>query len=235
MRKRALFLSLLLAIVGGGAAFVALTQAAAGRATVQQSTSVENVLVPIRSIELGAKISASDVQLTPLLRSLASPDSLHAIDEADGRYAAMPLVPGQPMRRSSVSSSPPGSRLAAIIPEGRVAVSVAVSDVVSISGFITPGDRVDVLGVVTKEPRDDAQVVLRDVLILAVSDALSAEQAKPVDTKASTQNANPQGIDSTITVAVTIQEAQRLVQVDEVGKLRLALRRRDTDVSFSQR
>src|SRR5205823_328364 len=122
------------------------------------------------------------------------------------------------------------------IPDGRIAISVGVSDVISTGGFIAPGDRVDVLGVVTKEPSDAAQVVLKDIQVLAVSNTLAGAD-QPTDTTTTTKartTANPRGLNTTITLAVTLDEAQRLVQVDELGKLRLALRPRHEPTTAAQ-
>ena len=128
------------------------------------------------------------------------------------------------VRRSNLSVTPLGSHLAALIPTGMVAVSIAVSDVINTGGFIVPGDHVDVLGIVSKEPTDTASIVLRDVQVLAVAQAVLGQNPASGDSSKSAAG-GPQSLDSTVTLAVTIQDAQRLVQVDEVGKLRLALRR----------
>ncbi|MFA7250270.1 MAG: RcpC/CpaB family pilus assembly protein, partial [Dehalococcoidia bacterium] len=93
-------------------------------------------------------------------------------------------------------------------------------------GFITPGDRVDVLGVVTKEATGVAELVLRDIPVLAVSSVAVGDEADS-DSKAGAEN--PRSLDTTVTLAVTVEEARRLVQVDELGKLRLALRPRVTE------
>lgn len=223
MRRRSLMFSLLFALIGGIATYFALAGQGGG------SKATEQVVVPLRSIEIGAALNPEDFTTEKVSKGAVSTDVLRNVSEVRGRYADTPLVKGEPVRRSRLVSAPPGSRLAAVIPEGRVAVSVAVSDVISTGGFIAPGDRVDVLGVVTKETKDDAQLVLQDIPVLAVSNAIAGSgRAIEDDRGANNPNArnNPKGLDTTITLAVTIQEAQRLVQVDENGRLRLALRRR---------
>ena len=158
------------------------------------------------------------------------------IDEVEGRYALMPLLKGEVLVRQKLSDQAPGSNLASLIPTGRVAVSVAVSDVVSTGGFIAPGDHVDVLGVISREAGDTADVVLRDIAVLAVANVVIGARDTPSATGGSRTPTrdNPRSLDGTVTLAVTVDEARRLVQVDEIGKVRLALRPRSSDAAVSR-
>ena len=217
-------LPLLFALLAGGAVFLALSKPS----TPAPATPVETqrVAVAARALDTGAPFRPEDFTIETVANRALPDDAVRDASDLRGAFAAVPVVKGDVVRRSSISTLPPGSRLAAVIPEGSVAISIAVSDVVTAGGFIVPGDRVDILGVVTKEAMDTAIVVLRDVQVLAVSNNIVG--ANPVDDakKKPGNNDSPQAITSTVTLAVTIQEAQRLVQVDENGKLRLALRRR---------
>ncbi|MFA7248141.1 MAG: Flp pilus assembly protein CpaB [Dehalococcoidia bacterium] len=225
MRTRSLLLSLIFAVVGGGLTLLVLRGHTVSQAP--QADATERVVVPVRPIAVGDKLGVADVRTAVLMKGTAPEDSLRDPAEVQGQFAQVPLVVGQPLRRADMSSAAPGSRLAAIIPDGHIAIAVGVSDVISTGGFVAPGDHVDVLGVVTKEAQDSAQVVLQDVLVLAVSNALNGTADPAASTrKPAAGGENPNGVHSTITLAVTTQEAQRLVQVDELGKLRFALRRR---------
>ncbi|GMU39273.1 MAG: hypothetical protein AMXMBFR23_01390 [Chloroflexota bacterium] len=214
-----MLLALVLALLGGGAAYVALSGGAA-----EASGDRVTILVVDRELAVGTRLAAGDVRETsvdaayPLLEGTAT-----RLDQVEGRYALLPMLPGEPLLTAKVGAEPPGSSLAALIPPGRIAVSVAVNDVIRTGGFIAPGDRVDVYGVVTKEATDIAEVVLRDIPVLAVSRVAVGDEAT---SQRATAADNPRSLDTTVTLAVTEQEARRLVQVDELGKLRLALRPR---------
>lgn len=225
MRKTTLILALLLALVGGGATFFAITRTGA----VTDAPMVD-VVVPTRAVELGTLLRLSDFKVRSMRAADTPSDAAKDVEALRGQYATAPLAADEPVRTSRLAGEPPGSRLAQVIPDGRVAVSLAVSDVISTGGQIAVGDRVDVLGVVTKEATDAARVVLTNVPVIAVSSAIAgsdtpASGATPAKGASRTAN-NPRGLDTTITLAVTVSEAQRLVQVDELGKLRLALRPR---------
>lgn len=224
MRRLTLLLAVLFALVGGGATYLAL--AGASSAHTDENKRVP-VVVASHAIEVGAALRPTDLTVLNMRAADAPSDALHAPDELRGKYALSTVAANEPIRASRLADQPPGSRLAGVIPDGRVAISVAVSDVISTGGQIAPGDHVDVLGVLSKEPEDTAQIVLRDVPVIAVSNAIAGADPTPANGKSTTRaTSNPRGLDTTITLAVTVTEAQRLVQVDETAKLRLALRPR---------
>ncbi len=230
MFNRPLILSALLALLGGAATFVALTDARRGSAPAGATASV---VVAARTLPVGQRIASGDLEVRQVPASAVAPDAARSLLEADGRYATFPMVKGETLLRAKLADQPPGSNLATLIPADRVAVSVAVSDVVSTGGFIAPGDRVDVLGVVSREAGDSAEVVLRDVTVLAVANKVIGAADPPPPAKASARD-NPRSLDGTVTLAVTVGEAARLVQVDEIGKLRLVLRPRVDGARASQ-
>lgn len=218
---RPLTLSVVLALLGGLAAYFALAGAGAttkGIAVVQMA----------RPVLAGQRLATADLELRSVPVSAASPDAARTIEEVVGRYATMPMLKGETLLKQKTSDRVPGSNLASLIPPGCVAVSVAVSDVVSTGRFIAPGDRVDVLGVITRDAADRAEIVLRDVMVLAVASELIGGDA-PAPVERSNGRANPRSFDATVTVALGVEDAQRLVQVDEIGKLRLALRAHGED------
>lgn len=221
LKRRPVLLSALFALLGGGATLLVLTHASSGAAVER-----ERVVVAARDVEVGRALTADDVALTELPKGAAGENALRETSAANGQYAAQPLTKGEPVLRTKISSQAPGSQLAVVIPDGRVAVSVAVSEVVSTGGLIAPGDRVDVLGVITDQARDSADLVLEDVPVLAVAGNLVGASAQPDSAKKTTSRDNPTSLKSTVTLAVTTDQARRLVQVDEVAKVRLALRAR---------
>ncbi|MBX3525291.1 MAG: Flp pilus assembly protein CpaB [Rhodoblastus sp.] len=109
----------------------------------------------------------------------------------------------------------PGQRptLAASIEPGFKALTIRVDDVVGVAGFITPGDRVDVLlSRRMKESEAVADVVAQDVKVLGIDQTVDEEASKPK-------------VARSVTVEVGTQDAQRLVVAQSVGALTLVLRR----------
>ncbi len=218
---RLTLLAVVLALVGGSAAYVSL------RTPVAEGAGVEArrpLVVAVKPVAAGARITAGDLRVEQVPGSGAPRGAVARIEDAEGKFATLPIVANEPLLAAKLSDQPPGSSLAALVPPDRFAVSIAVNDVISTGGLLAPGDHVDVLGVASKEAGGAAQIVLRNVPVLAVAGTLLGADAQKLTAKGGSDN--PRSLNATVTLAVTIEEAQRLVQMDEIGKLRLALRGR---------
>lgn len=217
---RLTLLALFLAIVGGVAAYAALQTPSAVGATEER----QPLVVAVQSVAVGERLTRRAVRIDAMPAGSRPRGAVVSIDDVDGKYATLPIVAGEPLLVAKLSDTPPGSGLAALVPPDRFAVSIAVNDVISTGGLLAPGDRVDVLGVISKDAGAAAEIVLRDVSVLAVAGALLGGEAEKSKGKAGAEN--PRSLNATVTLAVTSDEARRLVQMDEIGKLRLALRGR---------
>lgn len=217
---RLTLLALFLAIAGGVVAYAALRPPVAAGATEERRPLV----VAVQPVAAGERVTRRAVRIEAMPAGSLPRGAVVSLEEAEGKYATLPIVPGEPLLAAKLSDTPPGSGLAALVPPDRLAVSIAVNDVISTGGLLAPGDRVDVLGVISKEAGATAEVVLRDVSVLAVAGTLLGGEAGKSRGKAGAEN--PRSLNATVTLAVTVDEARRLVQMDEIGKLRLALRGR---------
>ncbi len=101
-------------------------------------------------------------------------------------------------------------------------MGVKVDKVVGVSGFIHPGNRVDVLVTLSRNERANSpmtKIVLENILVLATGTELekTGKQEKPAQV-------------DVITLEVTPEEGERLALAASEGKLQLALRNfSDTD------
>jgi pilus assembly protein CpaB len=99
-----------------------------------------------------------------------------------------------------------------VLAKDKRALTIAVNEVVGVAGFVFPGDRVDVLGTVKVDDENFTKIILQSVEVLAI--AQKVEQ-KPGEEPRVTTSA---------TLALDPQQAEALAQIDNSGKLRLALR-----------
>ena len=95
-------------------------------------------------------------------------------------------------------------------------MGVKVDKVVGVSGFIHPGNRVDVLVTLSRNERQNeptTKIVLENILVLATGTELekSGKQEKPAQV-------------DVITLEVTPEEGEKLALAASEGKLQLALR-----------
>jgi len=167
-------------------------------------------------------IIRADQLRTELRRARNAPrDAAPSIDAVIGRVALVSLPKGQIIKSDQIADPSPALGLAHAIPEHMRAITVGLDSISGVAGFLKPGNHVDVLATI---PEDDITVtltVLQDVELLALG-----QEAQPTPEDRPKASGKPARVDSqpTATLAVTPEQAQRLVLAESKGKLRLALR-----------
>lgn len=149
-----------------------------------------------------------------LLRGKASPASF------DGAVVRKGVVAGQPITNSLIVK--PGQRgfLAAILTPGMRAVSVPISAVLGISGFVFPGDRVDL--VMTHE------LVRGDQVVRASETILTNVRVLAID-----QTTNDQNVAAQIGKTATLELTPK--QVEQIALLQRMVGQRAATLSLSLR
>jgi pilus assembly protein CpaB len=106
------------------------------------------------------------------------------VDDFLGGVVRQPIAAGQPLVRGLISKAGERGFLAAVLQPGMRAMSVPVSATSGISGFILPGDHVDVLWDVKKSSKGHAftQTLFRDLRVIAVGTKTHASGATPAKT-----------------------------------------------------
>jgi len=104
--------------------------------------------------------------------------------------------------------------LAANLPPGMRATALKVNPESLSGGFVLPGTRVDVVSTTSDGGEPISQIILQDMLVLAVDQQSNFEPTE----KGTTMLGN------TVTLAVTTDEALRLSLAGRLGDLRLLLR-----------
>ena len=102
-----------------------------------------------------------------------------------------------------------------VLHPGMRAMAVRVNEVVGVSGFLKPGDRVDIMATLRNGKKDEkiTKTVLENTLILATGTQM--ERKGPGE--------EPKAV-KVITFEVSLEEAEKLALASTEGKLRLALR-----------
>lgn len=182
------------------------------------------LLVAARDLPLGRMLTAGDMlwQSWPAegVNDSYIAEGEQTVEALTGHILRAPLPAGLPFSESGVIA--PGQRgfLAAALKPGRRAITVEVDPVSGVSGFVFPGDRVDILlnHRITRDgnaARNVSETVLANVRVLAVD----RRTAGPTGGDA----ASPQ-LGKTITLEVTPHMAQRIALLREMGSITLALR-----------
>lgn len=190
------------------------------RESTAEAQKLVNIVVATQPLEFGTRLIPQNIRLQPWPQASLPEGHFTTIADAlkDNRVALRPIVPGEPILASKVSGKDGRATLAALLPEGMRAVSVPVTAVNGVAGFVLPGTMVDVLltrkiegeGAQREDLRSD--VFLQNVEVLAVDQQAENKEGKPKVSK-------------TATLAVTLYDAQRLAIATKIGTLSLALRK----------
>ena len=137
-----------------------------------------------------------------------------------GWVARDPFVPGEPIIEAKIVAPSSRGFLAAVLRPGMRAVSVPVTATSGISGFVFPGDQVDILithalpgapGQNDQQLHRAAETVLRDVRVIAVDQKLDTKGSEAI-------------VAHTATLEVTPKQSEMIAVATEIGKLSLSLR-----------
>ena len=186
------------------------------------------VLVATRDIPERTMVDESMVKVEDVPASFTQPGVYTRVEEAKGKMTGGVFVRGEQIVGSKIVNSEAELGLAVFIPEGKKAVSVAVTDVTGVGGLLVPGNRVDVLGTFSTGNESVTTTLLSDVKVLAVNRSLSSVRGNQVADRSGRLAENVIGTQEEkmqhVTLAVAIEEAQRLVLAQEVGTVTLVLR-----------
>lgn len=206
---------LLAAIFAGGMAAYFAREMIGARPAASHATLV----VAAQPLAFGTELTADNVIEAPWSDSIVPNGAFTTTADLfkEGRRVALsPVEKNEPVLASRITGAGQKGGLSALIGPGMRAVTVRVDDVRGVAGFVTPGDRVDVV-LIRKDTGSEgnnsyADVLLQNVKVLGVDQFANESQEKASVAKA-------------VTVEVTTEQAQKLVLAQGVGTLSLVLRK----------
>jgi pilus assembly protein CpaB len=179
------------------------------------------VMVAAQDIGPGKTIVPDDLAMTELPPEYVPDSVLRQPEQAVGRVPRERILKNEFIREERLADPEAGLGLNAIIPRGMRALSINISSGSAVSGFLNPGNYVDVLVTIEGDDNREAETVtlLQAVTVLAVNNKLGANQEIDV-TKAK----------PSVTLAVTPELAEKLTHAVAQGTVTLTLRN-DIDVT----
>lgn len=132
------------------------------------------------------------------------------------RVALLPISVNEPILATKISAEGQGASIAALLPDGMRAATVAINDVSGVAGFVQPNDSVDVL-ITRTLPGGVGNSQLTDVLLQNVRVIAMDQESKNAD-------GSPK-VAKTATLQVSPVDAQKLALAQTVGTLSLVLRK----------
>jgi pilus assembly protein CpaB len=224
------FIPIILALVvaTGGSVFLYkwLQVQTAPAAVVQVEAQAVPVVVAAVDMNWGTKLSKEMLKTVPFLKESLPAGYLVDPEALVGRVVISALKEREPVletRLAPVDVTIGG--VSAVIKPGMRAVAVKGDKVIGISGFIQPGNRVDIL-VTMRDPDTNNEItkmVLSNVLVLATGTEIE-----------DSRDGKPRPVD-VYTLEVDPDQAERLALAAAEGKLQFALRNmQDTETVLTK-
>jgi pilus assembly protein CpaB len=174
----------------------------------------EEVVVAADDLQVGTKIEDKDVHLVHFPSGELPAGVFHQKTKVVGRGVVLPIAKGEFVLPLKLAGENAGFGLPSLIPPGMRAVSVRVNDTTSVSGFVLPGTRVDVL--LTGNPQGSSEqqttTVLANVAVIATGQRLERNSA-----------GEPQSA-PVVTLLLSPDDAERVTLASSQGHIQLALR-----------
>jgi len=173
-----------------------------------------DVVIAASDLAVGVKVEDKDVKVVHFPAADLPPNCFHLKTSVVGRGVVLPIAKGEFFLPNKLAGENAGYGLPALIPPGMRAVPVRVNDVIGVSGWVTPGTRVDVLltGNSSGASEQQTTTVLENVAVIANGKNLERTSAGEPQTS------------TVITLLVSPDDAQKLTWASTQGKIQLALR-----------
>ena len=183
----------------------------------------EQIVVAAANMSLAETVTSQHVKLVPWPKASVPEGAVRNLQDAEGRVVRGSILAGEPLNEAKLAPalSGKGGIMPMLVPEGQRGVTIKLDEAVREGGFLLPNSRVDVLVSMPKAPGSQekiAKVILQDVTVLAAGQTVELRDNKPVT-------------NTTVTLALTPQQTERLAVAQAEGKLMLVQRNlRDTKV-----
>jgi len=174
----------------------------------------EEIVVAADDLQVGTKIDDKDIRLVRFPSGDLPAGVFHQKTKVVGRGVVLPIARGEFVLTNKLAGENAGYGLPSLIPPGMRAVSVRVNDTTSVSGFVLPGTRVDVLLTGNPQGSNEQQTttVLENVAVIATGTRLERNAAGEAQSA------------PVVTLLLSPDDTERLTLANSQGHIQLALR-----------
>jgi pilus assembly protein CpaB len=178
----------------------------------------------VEAAQAAGKIETGTVSQKDLL-----PDALTGIEPIAGKVAVAPIYPGEQLITSKFGAT--GAANGLTIPKGKIAISVNLTDPARVAGFVNPGDKVAIFMSGSGGGGTFSRMLLGNVQVIGAGATTMVATTTTDDTGAQTTDQLPKTL---LTLAVTQNEAERVLFATSNGELAFALLNKDSKVGSSK-
>ncbi len=226
------WLLLLIALAIGGAGVIGANRFIEARVSQAEEQMrgrfpTVQVVVPKADLARGARVSQENMAIRDAPGEFVQADAVlpARFDVAMGQRLLHPVAAGKPLLWSHLEGGRAPS-FSGRLPPGMRAITVPVDEVNSISGFLQPKDKIDLILTLNRDGRRETFPLLQDVPVLATGDEVTAERMDPASGRLVTETFR------TATLQVTQEDAKKIVLAQDAGRLTAVLRHPDDDAAL---
>jgi pilus assembly protein CpaB len=177
----------------------------------------------VAAVDIAAKVVITDKMVTQIKVPLDITLPIGASDKSEilGKMTKERIVKGEPILIERLFEEKL-TTMAYIVPKGKRALTISVNEISQVSTFMTPGDFVDII--VTYEEKDKelagrklfypkyTKVLMQNIQVIGIG--RNMEEVNKIEGE----------LPTSVTLAVSLIDAEKLILSEESGTLRLVLR-----------
>ena len=212
--KNFVIVAVVLGVAAAVVGYYGLTSMAS-HSTAQHNANFKNVVVTVTDLTYGVKLDKEMLRMVRYPKESVPEGAFASMDSVIGQTTKVFMSAREPVTAIKLSSR--GGGLSMLVRPTMRASSLEVNNVSGVSGFVLPGDRVDVLTTVDgRGANEDAvtRTVLQNIEVLAAGQKTEQKDNKPITVQSVTLLVDPDGAE---TLALALHE----------GKIHLVLRNPD--------
>ena len=186
-----------------------------GKEIVQVQAEASPVIVAADDLSWGSKLKPEMLKTTPYLKESLPAGHFSKLADITGRVLISPVKANEPITEHKLApNSIETGGVAAVLKPGKRAIAVKGDKVIGISGFINPGNRVDILVTIEdpKKKEEKTKTILENILVLATGTQIQENE-----------KGEPSPVD-VYTLEVDPEDGERLALAAAEGRVQLALR-----------
>ncbi len=235
-----LILAVVAALVAAVLVFAALSGGSGDGPSSPAGTA--RVVVARQDVPAGATLTEEMLKIAPVAPETLLEGTYTTVTPLVGYATRYPIATGEQITLAKIGVQVRDEEgLSYVVPAGKRAIAVSVTQVSAVGGLLLPGDRVDVIAVFNAADAggDDVVTLFQNVEVLAVAQVTQEPLPAPANTQESTEEAEvagelplaqrpedvqPQPNATTVTLALTSQQAELLAVAQDKTKIWLTLR-----------
>jgi len=192
-----------------------------------QVLRVVKLIAPGETVE--AAQAAGKIETGSVSKKDFLPDALTGTDPVAGKVATTAIYPGEQLTKSKFGAT--GVATGLMIPKGKIAISVNLSDPARVAGFVNPGDKVAIFLNGAGADGTFARLLLPNVQVIGAGTTTVVATTTTDPTGAQTSEQLPKTL---LTLSVSQHEAERVLFASSNGELSFGLMNTDSQVAPSK-